>query len=286
MSCSRPLRWLIVGLAIAATPWVWSADEVFSGPQVGEPLGSFPVRLALGKNAGEEVDFAGQAKDAPLVLIFVHDVNRQSISMVRILSKYSLRRRSDGLHTGVVWLSDDVTEAENTLRRIQHALTPEVPTGISPEGREGPGSYGLNRNVMLTVLVGKQGKVTANFALVQPSLQVDLPKIVEAIVAVTGGKAPPLASLLDDPRMAVREKGAEPDPDPQLRSLLRPVIRKEASPEELDRAVQDLEKYLTDHPAVRNEVRRIAQTIVRSGKLPDYGTPRAQEHLRRWAELP
>ena len=55
------------------------------------------------------------------------------------------------------------------------------------EGKEGPGSYGLNRNVTLTILVGKEGKVTANFALVQPSTQADLPKILEEVAKVAGG---------------------------------------------------------------------------------------------------
>jgi len=42
--------------------------------------------------------------------------------------------------------------------------------------------------VTVTVLVAKDDKVTANFALVQPSVAVDAPKIIEAIVAAVGGK--------------------------------------------------------------------------------------------------
>ena len=262
----------------------YGVDEIFSGPQPGEPLPPFTVRVALGKDAGKEADFGTGAKDSPLVLIFVHDVNRQSVAMTRILSKYTTSRRADGVRTGVVWLSDDVTEAENTLRRIQHALTPEAPTGISVDGREGPGAYGLNRNVTLTILVGNKGTVTANFALVQPSLQADLLKIVEAVVQVAGGKAPPLSELLEDPRMMTRPAASEPDTN--LRGLLRPVIQKDASDEQVDAAVKELEKYLSTHPTAHAEVRRIAKTIVDSGKLSNYGTPRAQEYLRKWASEP
>ncbi len=92
-------------------------------------------------------------------------------------------------------MDDDVTTAENTVKRTQHALTPNAPLGVSLDGREGPGSYGLNRHVALTILVGKENKVTANFALVQPSLQADLPKVLEAIAQVIGGPVPKLEEL-------------------------------------------------------------------------------------------
>src|SRR5688572_23335464 len=162
---------------VCSSSFLLAADPVFSGPQADEKLPAFKVRGVFDTDAGKELDFVTQADGKPIVLIFVHDLNRQSISVVRVLSSYTVSRAKDGLHTGVVWLDADATEAENTLKRIKHALTPHAPTGVSLDGREGPGAYGLNRNVQLTILVGKAGKVTANFALVQPSLQADLPKI-------------------------------------------------------------------------------------------------------------
>lgn len=180
-------------------------DQLFSGPQVGEKLHPFQVRGVFDEDAGKDIDFVAQADDKPIVLIFVHDVNRQSVSMVRVLSGYTVGRSADGLVTGIVWLDDDATAAENQLKTIRHALTPEAPTGVYLEGREGPGSYGLNRNVMLTILVGKEGKVTANFALVQPSLQVDLPKILQSVVEVVGGEVPALDDLPGMPMVRERE---------------------------------------------------------------------------------
>ncbi|QDU27012.1 hypothetical protein ETAA8_20960 [Anatilimnocola aggregata] len=256
-----------------------AVDVVFSGPQVGEQLPAFKVRGVLGDAAGKELDFVTQAAGKPLVLIFLHDVNRQSIGMLRTLSGYTVGREQDGLHTGVILLDDDATAAENTLKRISHALTPKAPTGVSPDGREGPGAYGLNRNVMLTILVGKDGKVTANFALVQPSLQVDLPKILDEVVKVAGGKAPKLEELAGMPaRPAANEQ------DPNLRGLLTPVIRRDAQPEDVDRAAKRVEEYVANNEATRKEVGRIANTIIKAGKLKDYGTPRAQEYLQKWAK--
>lgn len=257
-------------------------DQIFSGPQLGEKLPSFKVRGVFDDDAGKDLDFVAQADGKPIVLIFVHDVNRQSIGMTRILSQYTVSRAKDGLVTGVVWLNDDATEAENTLKRVRHALAAKAPIGVSPDGREGPGSYGLNRNVMLTILVGKEGKVTGNFALVQPSLQADLPKILESVVAVAGGKAPKLEEL-EGMREMMRNQPAQGDA-PNLRPLLAPVIRLTATAEEVDTAAKAVEEHVEKDEAARKEVGRIANTIIDAGKLENYGTARAQEYLKKWAK--
>jgi hypothetical protein len=255
-------------------------EELFSGPQVGEKLPSFKVRGVLG-NEGKELDFVKQADGKPLVLVFVHDVNRPSIGMTRVLTSYTTSRAKDGLETGVVFLSDDATAAEERIKRIP--LSDATPTGVSMEGKEGPGSYGLNRKVTLTILVGKEGKVTANFALVQPSLQADLPKVLKEVVAVAGGKVPKLEDIAGAPEMMRRDPKAGPNLD-ELRGLIRPVIKLDAKPEEVDEAAAAVEKYVVKNEAARKEVGRIANTIINAGKLKDYGTPRAQEYLTKWAK--
>jgi hypothetical protein len=266
-----------IGLATALS----AQDSIFSGPQVGEKLGRFTVRGVFDENAGKEFDFVQQAGGKPIVLIFVHDVTRPSMAMTRILSAYTAGRAKDGMATGVVWLADDVTEAETALKRMRHALAQDAPIGISVDGREGPGSYGLNRNVALTILVGKNDKVTANYALVQPSLQADLPKILESVVAVAGGTVPKLEDLPGFPSMAKMQPSGEAE---KLRPLLAPVIRRDASPEDVEKAALAVEEYVSKNEAARREVGRIAKTIVDAGKLSNYGTQRAQEYLSKWAK--
>jgi len=270
-----------IGVLLSLAGVLRAQDQIFSGPQIGEKLAPFAVRGVFDDDAGKELDFVTQASGKPIVLIFVHDANRPSIGMTRILSTYTASRAKDGLATGVVWLADDSTEAEMALKRMRHALAQDAPIGISVDGREGPGSYGLNRNVTLTVLVGKGGKVTANYALVQPSLQVDLPKILNSVVAVAGGQAPKLEDLPGFPAMAKAQGSSEAD---NLRPLLAPVIRRDVSPEEVDKAALAVEEYVKKNEAARREVGRIANTIIDGGKLSNYGTPRAQEYLRKWAK--
>ena len=89
------------------------------------------------------------------------------------------------------------------------------------------------------------------------------------------------------PKERPKAKGKEPpkrEQDPNLRGLIAPVISKTATPEEVDKAAKALEEYLDKNPATKEDVGRIANTIINAGKLENYGTARAQEYLRRWAK--
>lgn len=290
---ARMLRFIhqiiVYGLVMACSGYCVSsmaADEerLFSGPQVGEKLPEFEVRGVIEPHAGEMLNFVKRAKGEPLVLVFVHDVNRMSIGMTRILTQYTSSREKDGLHTGVVWLHEDPSEAEATIKRVKHALAPKAPVGVSLEGKEGPGSLGLNRKVTLTILVAKEGEVTANYPLVQPSLQVDLPKILKSVCDVAGGPVPKLDELegMREMRPARPEKGAAETPN--LRPYLAPLIRKDASDDDVDRGAKELEELAEKEPLVKKELGRIAKTIVDAGKVENYGTPKTQEYLKKWAE--
>lgn len=269
--------WLLLGSSLCAQ------EPIFSGPQAGEKLSSFEVRGVLGDQAGKTLNFIKEADGKPIVLIFVHEVSRPTIGFTRTLSAYTVTRLKEGLHTGVIWLDDDATTAENTVKRSQHALTSNAPLGVSLDGREGPGSYGLNRNVALTILIGKENTVAANFALVQPSLQADMPKVLEAIAKLIGGPVPKLEEL-----PGMKETMARPNQpntaNEQLRPYLRHIIQREATPDQVKTAIEKVEKFVADNKDAKSELIRIAKTIVGGGKLSNYGTKPAQEFLEKWSK--
>lgn len=274
---------LLVGLFY--TTLLPAQEVVFSGPQTKESLVPFQVLSVSASDAGKQVDYVTNAKGKPLLLVFVHDVNRQSISLVRTLTAYSAKRAIDGLQTGVIMLNDDASEAEKNFQRMKHALNAGTPTGISLEGREGPGSYGLNRLVTLTILLSKDDKVVANYALVQPSIQVDLPKIVKSITDLIGGSVPSMEELIGKEGMRAMQgesKGTAAAPD--LGGMVRPLIQKSATEEQVTQVADKIEKAMKDDEAVRREIYRIATAVTGGGKLSDYGTPKAQEYLTKWAK--
>lgn len=264
-------------------------EKVFSGPQKGEKLTGFKVLGVYDDLAGKELDFVARAEGKPLVLVFVHTLTRPSMAVTRVVTGYTKTLAKQGTHAYVVWLAKDRTEAEQYLKRAAGSLNFSVPVGISLDGVEGPGAYGLNRKVELTVLVAKDNKVVGNFALVQPSVT-DTPKIAEVIAATVDAKAPTLKELqaLAAPR---RPAAPKPDPnekprpgkrpeDPRLVELLRGVIRAQNEPDDVKKATEAVEKYVADDKAKQLELGEAAKFIESLG----YGTDPAKKQLRQWAE--
>jgi hypothetical protein len=165
-------------------------DPVFSGPQVGEALTSFKAVAFSGPRAGREVELPGEFAGKPTVLVFVHEITRPALQLIRPVDHYSAKWAELGLNARVVWLAADPAQAEQFLERARNSLNLKSPVVIALGGAEGPGNYGLNRNVTLTIVVANGGKVTANFAIVQPN-ETDAPRVLAAIAKLAGKPAPP-----------------------------------------------------------------------------------------------
>jgi hypothetical protein len=286
--------WLLTFVALSIGGLARAEDPVFSGPQVGEKLVPFKVRAVLGgsstddggestaDSAADELDLVSAADGKPLVILFVHEATRPSIGLMRTVMNYAQEWEKDGLTSGVVFLADDATEAEAFIKRASHAMPRGVPIGISLDGQEGPGAYGLNRKVTLTVLVAKDNVVTANFALVQPSLPQDAPEIGHAIAKVLGSdKRPTLAEMGGEQAAMVRRGAVDDD---TFRSLLAPVIRQNATQEQVDAAAQKVEARAAKDDAFKKRVAEVANRIIDAGRLDNYGTSAAREYLRKWAK--
>ena len=269
-------------------------DPIFSGPQPGEKLPPFKLTGVRGDLKEKEFDFINLAEGKPVVLIFFHEYTRLAFNMARSLTRfYTSTRAEKGLRVGVVFLSDDPSEKMKWAQRVQKYFPEDVLLGISRDGREGPGAYGLNRKVTITILVGKEGKVTASFALIQPALSSEL---LEAIASVLGEKAPSLEDIQSKERaemQRMREKNPRKRPqrsrpgrggDAELNALLRALINKQATEAGVRETALKVEKYVDGKEAARKDLARRVTSIVNSGKLANYGTPAAQKVLRGWAK--
>ncbi len=176
---------LALSSVLVAATLVAADDPVFSGPQAGEKLTPFKVITVYGDNAGKEADPVALMKGKPAFLIFIHKLTRPGIALTRGLTAYANANEEHGATAMIVWLDDDKAKAEAYLNRAKPSLKFTVPVGVSVDGGEGPGAYGLNRNVEQTILIVKDNKVAANFALVQPSVSeaakiaAELAKLIE-----------------------------------------------------------------------------------------------------------
>jgi hypothetical protein len=265
-------------------------EEQFSGPQQGEPLPALTMNGVYDELAGKPIDVSKEIGDGPGLIIFVHERTRPTFGLMNALMKFSETRREKGLTTATCLLSADPTETENWLKQVRQYLPKEkeLLLGISPEGQEGPGAFGLNRNVAMTILVVNGQKVITNFALVQPGIDVDGPKILKAVVEVTGGgEVPEIAQFAAAGRMS--REGNRPDrpaseQDPRLRPLLSRLIRKDASAEEVDAAADAIRTFVKENPQTGPQIAAIANRIIDAGKLEDYGTPQARKYLKDWSK--
>ncbi len=288
------MKALICVLLAASVQSIAAADEsqeVFSGPQPGEQVQSFAVNGVRGEDSGKAVDLTEKASHGPLLIVYVHERTRPAFALTNTVAKFAETKADKGLTAGIVYLTADATETENWLKTINANLPEKIFLGISPDGKEGPGAWGLNRNVALTVIVANEDKVTANFALRQPSVDVDGPKIFQAIADVTGGgPIPDVAEFAGSRRMAERgreTKRGEKEKeklDDKLRQLLGPVIARTASEEDVNEAAAKVEEEAATDPAFRERVLQSVTRIIEAGKLPDYGTPKAQEFLAKWSK--
>ena len=246
--------------------------KIFSGPQVGEKLPSFSARIVTGEEVGKDVDPIKRAGGKPIMLVFIHEFNEPVIHMMLTLSRYVETRKPDDLAMHVVWLTDDPGQLEQRLKRARWAPK-KTSMSVFTKGPEGPGNYGLNRKIMMTVLIAKENKVAANYALLQPSVRADAVPILESLVKVIGGKAPDLAQL-------TRRRNT---PQRTLGNLLEAMLAPGAEDEGVIAAAKKIEAVVKERREVKLFLGRRAKELIESNRFKDRN-PKALEYLRKWAK--
>ncbi|MBI1789444.1 MAG: hypothetical protein HYR60_18060 [Acidobacteria bacterium] len=174
-------------VALAFSCAAWAQDRLYSGPQPGEPLPRFQALAATGPHAGREVDYIAEFGNSPILLIFIRDIDRNVYRTLWPCDRYASER--PGLKTLFVYLAPDKVEGERRMRQVAKSLSLEVPVAASIEGVEGPGAYGLNRQVAVTAIVAKDGKVVANHAIVQPGAS-EAQRIIGDLTPLVWGRVP------------------------------------------------------------------------------------------------
>jgi hypothetical protein len=275
-------RALLAGLV--ACPLALAQEKPFSGVQPGESIEPFKVLAVNGADAGREVDYISRFGDSPVFLIFLHQLDRNVAAFLHPCERFAQDRASAGLKTLIVYLAADKIEAERRMRAVIGSLRLESLVGVSLDGLEGPGSYGLNKEVAVTTIIAKDKKVSANFAIVQPGM-VDAPKVMAAVAQHVGGRVPtaeeiqaerararPAAGMVQDTTMG--NTAGEGDP-PELANLLRNLIRLQNTRDDVDQASQQLRAWAGTDAKRRALLAQKLTTIIPL----QYGTEYARAHM-------
>jgi hypothetical protein len=286
------LKWSLFVVLVSAVMlplWnpCWSQDEPpFSGPQPGEKLTPFVVQDLLAEDE-KRINPIESADGRPCLIIFIHTLSRPAIGLTRTLTTAAEKLTSDKPSVSIIFLTDDPTETQQWAKRARNALPQGVQMGVSTEGVEGPGAYGLNRKVSMTILIGKENKVTSNFALIQPSIQADAPKIISSLAKCMGVSVPENVKKEMDAAMNQGRAPARTRPnvdDSELRQLLSPVINKEATSEEITQAAKRVEEAVAKSAPLRKRIGDICRRIIDADRLSSYGNEHSQAVLSRWAK--
>ena len=257
--------WIITFLsaALAQTP--------FSGPQPGEPIPGLRVLMVNTDDAGREIDFVAKHGNAPLLIVFLHQLDRNVAALMTPTERFSQDRAAAGLRTIWLYLAPDKVEGERRMQAVAKSLKLQSAVGVSVDGQEGPGAYGLNKQVAITAIAGRDRKVTANYAIVQPGM-VDAPKLLADVAKLVGGKVPTLEELQTGRMRPIEMQPADP---PELVTLLRALIQKTNTGAQVDQAVSGIREWAGSHASRRAMVAKKMETLIPL----KYGTDYAQSRM-------
>lgn len=254
-----------------------AAGDFPSGPQVNDKLPDFKAHAHAGPDAGKEFKILDRTKGGPTLLIFMHGqsevgITRPGLQFLRPVDKYAAGEAK--LATQIVWITGDKEKTEGFLKRAEQSLNLQSPVSICLDGgKDGPATYGLNDKVQITVLVAKDNKVVANFALSDPNAN-DSRKVIVAVAKVLG-KEPP-----KEEKKVEKKKDGKTERSPELQKLMRRMINKDNSEADVKAVVADMLKWAGNDAKKRQELRDYAKLVADLR----YGTEQAQAALKKLAE--
>ena len=253
------------------------SKKMFSGPQVGERLPALKVRL-LGEKEPRELVTSHNGK--PVQIIFFHKMARIAFQVIRPVTEFAVKHEKEkNFRTILVFLTDDPPSMERQMKAVAGYLPKEVMVGVSPDGSNGPGNYGLNRNAMMTVLLGQGDKVTANFALGQPSQQVDGPRIAKAIVDLLKVPEPNYEAIKGGRNR--RQQAV----DRKLSRMVNPLLGGDWTDEEAAEKIAEIEKYVGDNKRLKADLGTMIARIAPTGRSKMIPNAKVKAKFDEWKKL-
>lgn len=180
------LKILAVAVAVLSlASWSLAAD-VKSGLSVGQEVGPFDVTKLAGAESdgqkiGQQLCYRCKNGARPQVMIFTRSSDEKVVAFVKKIDA-SLEKNSDKqLRAFVNYLGESKDAAADAAKKLASTTkATNVPFVVPNEFENGPEDYGLNSKAEVTVLVAKDGKVTANYAFAKGS-QLDADKILKDV---------------------------------------------------------------------------------------------------------
>ena len=158
------------------------AREVFSGPRKGAKLPALKVHDCTGENKGKTVDHTEKISDKLAVVVLV---SREKFS--RPINRFmkSLDEKVSGENKHIpavaVFFSEEDEKTREFLQRVQTSVNYETMILTSYKGKDGPKDWNINPDVLLTVVLAKEGKVLTTFAFNSVN-EADVPEVFKQVM--------------------------------------------------------------------------------------------------------
>jgi hypothetical protein len=179
----RVLLCLVAAAGFAASA---SAAEVKSGLQAGEGIGAFTVEKCAGAAddgvaEGKKLCYRCKLGARPMVMVFARKADDKLAKLVSELDK-TVQDKSDAkLAAFVNLLGDDADSLKSAAKAFEKKhKAGSIALVVPVDQPNGPKDYKISKDADVTVIIAKEGKVTANHALAAGDLDA---KAIEKIVA-------------------------------------------------------------------------------------------------------
>ncbi len=165
------------------------AVEFKSGPQVGELVDAYNVVKAAGAAddgvaVGESLCYRCKMGNRPMVMVFARTTDAGLANLVKQLDKLVAENKDKKMGSFVSLLGDKPEDLKSEAKSFVNENKIENVAFVVPEeNKDGPSAYKIDPKADVTVLIYRQGKVAANYAL--PAGALDEEEI-KKIVADTG----------------------------------------------------------------------------------------------------
>jgi len=176
-----------------------------SGPQVGEALPDVKIRAVTGPRGGQDFDLPADIKQKPSLIVITQRGSRKVRSFLTTVEWYAAKQGSGSLAAHFVFLEQEgLTRAELPLLAKGDRRRPPMLSPLSWLESKKAAAFKLHDKTALTVLLVKDGKVTSNFALIEPN-NADAARVVAAAAKLLG-KDPPTLQVQKEKENVVASK--------------------------------------------------------------------------------
>ena len=173
-------RFIVPLFALVASAGFAMADEVKSGPAIGETTTAFNVKDITGPSAGTSLCYRCQYGAKPVACVFTREITPEVANLIANIDKQVGENKDKNMAAFVVLLTDDTDAGAKKLTKLKEEKGIKNTPLTVFDGNAGPEKYKISKDAAVTVLMWTKGKFQVSHAFAAPKLSDEQVKTVAA----------------------------------------------------------------------------------------------------------